>query len=239
MDRTTILRRDAVHEEEYKGYTILIIHDDDGHGSNPRDNDGNAAMITWERDYNSPDDNNEGWGKYDQGGAFDFLDFLKKRRQERHSADPGILYAWLDRNGYDGSIVIRARDEDDPRDLHRADGVIFATYEMIREWYDAKRLTADHKRRAQEGFAGEVEDYSNWAIGNIYGYVVTDDSDENHDSCWGYIGDYDASYGALSAARAYVDHVVGKGYMAAPSDEDCETDMEEEIADYARLMSAA
>jgi hypothetical protein len=222
----------VVHEETREGYTILIMHDPDGQGCNPRDNDGNAVMITWEREYNSPDDNWGGWGR-DNYGAYDFLEWVKERKAERHSADPGLVYAWLDRNGYDGSISIVDIDEDNDRDLRRPNGVIYATYDTIREWHGVKKLTAKHKRTAQEGLRPEVQEYSDWAIGNIYGYVVTDDSDADHDSCWGFIGDYDEDYSALSEARSAVDALIANGKRAATSDEDAEADAEEEIAEYA------
>jgi hypothetical protein len=239
VSRISRLRRseNIAHEETREGYTILIMHDPDGFGCNPRDNDGNAVMITWERDYNSPDSNDYGWGKGDDYGAYDFLAWVKERKAERHSADPGLVYAWLDRNGYDGSISIVDIDEDNDRDLRRPDGVIYATYDTIREWHGVKKLTAEHKRKAQEGLRPEVQEYSDWAIGNIYGYVVTDDSDTIHDDCWGYIGDYDEGYGALSKARSTVDYRIANGKQPAPSDEACEADAEEEIAEYAAHMT--
>jgi hypothetical protein len=231
--RIAYFRNEAVHEEEREGYTILIVPEPDGQGCNPRDNDGNATMITWERDYNSPDSNDYGWGEGDDHGAYDFLEWVKERKAERHSKDPGLVYAWLDRNGYDGSISILHVDEDNDRDLRRADGVIYATYDTIREWCGVGKLTAEHKRKAQEGLRPEVEEYSDWAIGNIYGYVVTDDSGKIYDDCWGYIGDYDSDYSALSEARSTVDYRIANGKFAAISDEDAEEDAEEEIAEYA------
>ena len=49
----------------------------------------------------------------------------------------------------------------------------------------------------------EVGVYDQYLRGDIYGYIVTDDDGEEHDSCWGFYGEEDA----LEAAREQADWV--------------------------------
>lgn len=227
-----VYERDAVLEEVYKGYKVQVVYDTDP--SNPREwNDGNAVMITWEREYASPDDNWGGWGKYDESGPDDFRAWLAERKRERHSADPGVVYLWLDRERYNGGISTMTLDH---YRADYADGVIYATYEMIREWQGTRGLTAKMKADALAGLADEVETYSLWATGEVFGYIIGDDDDDHKESCWGFIGgdgisDEGSEY-CMREARSVVDSMIAHGDMPAPSDEDCEEDAEEEIAEY-------
>lgn len=50
-----------------------------------------------------------------------------------------------------------------------------------------------------------IQLFEDWAFGNVYGYEVLDADGENIDSCWGFFGDYDAPYSALSEARSAAD----------------------------------
>jgi hypothetical protein len=51
-----------------------------------------------------------------------------------------------------------------------------------------------------------IQLFEDWAFGNVYGYEVLDANSEHVDSCWGFFGDYDGEYGALSEAKSIVDH---------------------------------
>lgn len=42
--------------------------------------------------------------------------------------------------------------------------------------------------RIQELLVGEVEQYDLYLTGQVYGYVITTDEDEEIDSCWGVLG---------------------------------------------------
>ena len=50
-----------------------------------------------------------------------------------------------------------------------------------------------------EQLTAEVEEYSQWASGQCYGYVITDSNGDEVVSCWGYIGYKDAKESASSA----------------------------------------
>lgn len=44
-------------------------------------------------------------------------------------------------------------------------------------------------RRLLESLDAQVDYYSNWCQGNVYGYVVRDEAGDTLDSCWGFIGE--------------------------------------------------
>lgn len=54
---------------------------------------------------------------------------------------------------------------------------------------------------------GSIQLFRDWAFGNVYGYVIEGQDGEQVDSCWGFFGDYDNEFGALSEAIASVKHI--------------------------------
>ena len=59
----------------------------------------------------------------------------------------------------------------------------------------------------RKGYAeGDLETYTDWANGNVYGYIITDPyGDEPEDSaCWGFYG-YDD---VLAEAKRTIDHLI-------------------------------
>jgi len=56
---------------------------------------------------------------------------------------------------------------------------------------------------------GSIDLFRNWAYGNVYGFVVALPDGET-ESCYGFYGDYDSTYGALSEARSVVDHAIDR-----------------------------
>lgn len=62
-------------------------------------------------------------------------------------------------------------------------GVIFCTHKRIREEYG--RLEANTRKKATQLLIDEVETYSAYYNGDVYGYVITA-PDGEEESCWGY-----------------------------------------------------
>jgi hypothetical protein len=56
-----------------------------------------------------------------------------------------------------------------------------------------------------QSLAPSIQLFEDWAFGNVYGYQVEDAEGEDVDSCWGFYGDYDGEYSALSEAKSAVD----------------------------------
>lgn len=55
------------------------------------------------------------------------------------------------------------------------------------------------KERAAEAMKDELETYGHFISGEVYGYQITDEDDEDVDSCWGFIGDDIDTNGMLDA----------------------------------------
>lgn len=75
---------------------------------------------------------------------------------------------------------------------------------IIKEW-GKKIASAYARRKARECMVCEVETYSLWANGEVYGYVLTDERGDDlpgeyQDSVWGYYGLEDVKEAAEEAA---------------------------------------
>lgn len=80
-------------------------------------------------------------------------------------------------------------------------GLIYATHEDLKREYGKQPVpVAD----VIEILKGEVSTYSQYLNGDVYGYVVEDESGEHLDSCWGFIGELDY---ALTEGLAAAKHV--------------------------------
>lgn len=67
-------------------------------------------------------------------------------------------------------------------------GFILATREKILKEYGNVRCTKVARAKARKYIEGEIETYSQWADGEVYGYVIKGTDDEEIDSCWGFFG---------------------------------------------------
>lgn len=155
----------------------------------PRSWDGNlGTFLTWMSHHVSPDDN-----------PFDGFDDLGAEYGIRCDDDPNEFVAKfnakvgvcipvfaIDHSG----VAYRAAWANpfhDPWDSGFV-GVVFATKERIRETFQVKRVTQKVRNRVIDDFIAEVDEYSAWAEGSCYGFVVHDKDDNEVDSCWGFIG---------------------------------------------------
>jgi hypothetical protein len=59
-----------------------------------------------------------------------------------------------------------------------------------------------------DNLKGSIDLFGDWVTGNCYGYAVEDEENETIDSCYGFFGDYDSKYNALSEAKSFIDYEV-------------------------------
>lgn len=83
-------------------------------------------------------------------------------------------------------------------------GFCFVTAEAI----ERTGMPADDDDKIIENIQTEVTYYNDWASGNVWGYSVEAHDGDILDSCWGFIGDWDSEYGALSEGRTSAKHAV-------------------------------
>lgn len=67
-------------------------------------------------------------------------------------------------------------------------GFIYATREKVLQEYGKKKITKSLLEKIENLLIAEVQTYSQYLEGNVYGYVIRDENNENVDSCWGFFG---------------------------------------------------
>jgi hypothetical protein len=169
----------SVDTIKYRGYTIHIEQDIDP--LNPRtDYDNLGTMVCFHPRYNLGDKDHAGFKEPE-----DLLEYLKRERKNLAVVLPLYLLdhsgLWMktgrfacDSAGWDTSNV----------------GVIFITKEQARKEYGWKLITKERKEKLAKYLEGEVELYSSYLEGAVYGF-------------YGY--EHDKS-GLLPDAQSAVDH---------------------------------
>ena len=67
-------------------------------------------------------------------------------------------------------------------------GWIYTTKQKLRKEYDIKYVTKKIKEKAYKTLMEEVRIYSEYVEGNVFGYILKDESGRELDSCWGFYG---------------------------------------------------
>jgi len=86
-------------------------------------------------------------------------------------------------------------------------GCIFITKEEVRRIFNVKRISPKLYEQVIESLKSEVKVYSQYLAGEVYGYRIFDDQDEEIESCWGFYGMETAekeAEEAMKAARNYL-----------------------------------
>lgn len=81
-------------------------------------------------------------------------------------------------------------------------GYIFVTTEKLKEEFP-NWVSNEVVKNAEEILSGEIETYSKWANGDVYGYEITNSNGQHIDSCWGYYTTNDAYDGAIDNLKNY------------------------------------
>ena len=206
-----------IEVEEYKGYTIKIFADEDV--ADPRKEWDNAGkMCCWHRRYNLGDEQPkcnpseyleqlaEAYGNIhealDVESAFDpEIDAAKvaKLLKENYVILPLFL---MDHSG----ISISTGSFNDPWDSGQV-GYIYISMERARAEWGGKDIADDMVRsQAERCLRQEVETYDQYLRGDVWGYVIENESGEETDSRWGMYGhDY-----CLAEARSAGDYQVAR-----------------------------
>jgi hypothetical protein len=176
-------------EEEYKGYTIKIVDDNDP--INPRDDSNYGKMICFHKRYDLGDktdltsDNFNGWEE---------LEEHIKKELKAVIVLPLFLYDHSGlslrtfRHGYHGAW-----------DCGQV-GFIYATKESITDINGKTKLTKSFLKKLEGYLIDEVEEYSKYLNGEGYGYEI-EKNGEQFDSCYGY---NDTDY-AIKDAKNVID----------------------------------
>lgn len=164
---------------------VLIEQDHDGCES-PREWDNLGIMVAFHRRYNLGD-------KTDlKESMFEGWDDLEEYLRRKEGAEVILPLYLLDHGGISISTTPFSCGWDSGRV-----GFIYATREKIFEEYPTcHRLTKKLRERVASQLREEVKVYDMYLTGDVWGYRVIDDDDEEIDSCWGMFGhDYAVEMG--------------------------------------------
>lgn len=228
----------------YRGYSIEIHYDTDP--ISPREDDNLGVIVGWHRRYNigdqqpkcSPHEFLEGLARdvdtsieeiedrvdpinahwYGQDSRWkDIANAYLKKRYDKALDDNYVI---LPLHMYDhGNVSLSTRSFSCPWDSGQV-GYIFASKEdVITEYGD---WTAETVAKATKCLEGEVETYSQYINGEVYGYTIKNGSDSDaieEGSCWGFYG---MGY-CVEQAKEEATHLADRSLELALSDASCGT----------------
>ena len=182
---------DTIREEEYKGLTIKVYPDEEG-DNNPREWENLGTMVCWHRRYNLGDEQS-------RCDPQEYVDSV--------IGDGFMLPLYLyDHSGISiscASFVGRAQHAEwDSGQV----GYIYVSKDKVRQEYKVKRISKRVEKLAYEVLRQEVQTYDQFLTGDVYGFVVEDQDENNLDSCWGFFGLDDC----IAAAKEQADYIASQ-----------------------------
>ena len=67
-------------------------------------------------------------------------------------------------------------------------GIIYVSRESVRKEWGVKRISPKLKNKIEEVLKSEIETFSQYLSGEVYGFEIKDSSGEVIDSCYGFYG---------------------------------------------------
>lgn len=207
----------AIETVEYNGYTIEIHQDQDYGDNGPREWDNLGTMACWHNRYNLGDVQPKDKPAYyisrllwDKGKLSD-----EQFDSYYNEIDNGLLkkfskwFIWLPIFAYEhGGITISTGRGYPYNDLFDSGqlGIIYIDKEDVRKEYNCKHITSKTTVKVIKRLMSEVEVYDDYFTGNVYGFIIKDQDDNELESCWGFYGDYDKN--ALEEAKSIIDWTI-------------------------------
>lgn len=187
-----------VQEETIDGLTIKIHQDQDP--TSPRENDNLGTMACFHKRYSLGDEDHGFSGPEDlqtklkEKGCVFLPIYMMDHSGLTLSTNKGTFQA-CDPQGWDWGQL----------------GFIFADAEKIRKEYNVKRISPSIREKVLSCLQSEVNEYNQYIQGDIYGFVIENESGEHLDSCWGYYGIEYCLEEARNHAKDIAGNLVGSG----------------------------
>lgn len=166
---------EAINSIEYKGMTIQICYD--LNAESPREWDNVGTIYSNHMDYN-PDGHK--------------IDEIENEEGELVSEELDRRFIWLPVYYYEHSGLTVSTRRDYPYNDGWDSGlfgIIAVEKEMVRNDWGWKAITKERREQILRGLEGEIEIFDSYCRGEVYGFVVEDESEERVESCGGYYGD--------------------------------------------------
>ena len=165
--------------------TVKVVLDE--HPDNPRDWDNASKLVCWHRDYTLGDEQ-------PSASPEEWLEDYK-------AANPGALVVPVYMYEH-GGIALNTGGFSCPWDSGQCGYAVISAADMAKEWpalEGEERLAA-----ARACIDSEVETYSAFCNGDVYGYRIYNNEGEHLDSCYGYYGTQEALKEGEAAALALI-----------------------------------
>lgn len=168
---------------------LKLVHDSSP--DSPRNWDNLGTMICFHRRYDLGDNHN-----YNSDDYSGWEEMKKAIIKEENPAVILPLYMY-DHSG----ITIRTTPFSCRWDSGQI-GFILVSKKKALEEFGGKIVTAKLKERIEKILEGEVETYSQYVEGDVYGFQIVDEDDNHIDSCYGFYGSDHKENGMLD----HIDH---------------------------------
>lgn len=128
-----------------------------------------STIVTNENRYRSPDEN-------PFSSMEELITAVCKKKGEyiwdyvSRYEHGGVMYSRGKSQGWDNCIC----------------GIIFVSKEDVRKFYEVKNITQKVLKKVFDRFDSELEEYTNYVNGDVYGYRLYSLDGELIDDCWGF-----------------------------------------------------
>lgn len=82
-------------------------------------------------------------------------------------------------------------------------GFVYVSNSDVYKEFNVTKITPEIREKVEQRLISEVEEYDNYLTGQVYGFIIEDENDEELDSCWGYLGDYKYCLDEAKSAADY------------------------------------
>jgi len=195
------MKNDAIFREAYKGYGIEI-HQDCSPDS-PRNWDNVGILCTSHRQYDLENETKINFSDFSSWGE------IRDELVKTHKAIPALIFP-LFMLDHSTQHIRFNRDFSDCGDYGRWDsgqiGYIYTTRERLIAslgYPPNFRLTNARIMDIQNILEQEIQTWDDYGNGLVYGFIIRNPEGQDVDSCWGYIGDWEAD--CLADAKSSVD----------------------------------
>lgn len=168
-----------IHNEKYKGYKISVYQDNDP--MSPDDWDSMGTIYTKHNRYFAI--------------GHDLADF------DGESVNPDGetlgIYAYVH-----GGVALSTTPFSCPWDSGMAGFITISRDKIIAEYGND---SAESREKARQCLKSETETWNQYLNGEVYGFIITDESGEIVDSCGGFYGDYEGYL--MEEAKSIIDYI--------------------------------
>lgn len=166
---------DSIKVIEKDDFEARIYFDEDP--ESPREWENLGTLICFHGRYNLGDDHN--FNQHD----YSSWDELEKAILREFGKTSVLLPVYM----YDHSMISLSTAPFACRWDSGQVGFIVASLESIRRAWGWKRVSKQRREKVEDSLRSEIETYSNYVNGDVYGFeIYTDDGEEYVDGYWGF-----------------------------------------------------